>query len=90
MGQIHNPTTACDGKMKHSTELAVKYHITENQKEGVEDYYYCDFCSNFHTFTLPGMKNLSHKKHFRESEKRNKQEPRKMKLKNKPGRRRKR
>lgn len=84
----HHQHTGCDGKMKHSTELAVQYHLAENHKEGVEDYYLCTFCENYHTFTLPGMKNLSHKKHLRESEKRNKIGPRKMKLKNKPGRRR--
>lgn len=87
MGEIHNQVTACDGKQKHSTELAVQYHITENQKEGVEDYYKCHFCDNFHTFTLPGMKKLSNKKFFNASEKRTKKPPRKMKFKHKPGRR---
>lgn len=84
----NSQSTACDGKMKHSTELAVQYHISENKKEGLEDYYFCEFCENYHTYTLPGMKNLSHKKYFREYQKRNKKSPHKMRMKNKPGRRR--
>lgn len=87
MTQKYEQQYACDGKMKHSTELAVIYHISEHQKDGIEDYYKCEFCENYHTYTLPGMKNLSHKKHYRESEKRNKKGPPKMKMKYKAGRR---
>lgn len=88
MGEIHNRVTACDGKHKYSTELAVQYHISENQKEGVEDYYTCHFCGNFHTFTLPGMKKLSNKKFFNAASKRDNKPLPKMKFRNKPGRKR--
>jgi len=70
----------CDGKMKHPTETAAVYHIEHNDKIGIEDYYKCRFCDNFHTFTLPGKKKLSHKRHFRNHELSNNRGPRKMKL----------
>lgn len=70
----------CDGKVKHPNETAVKYWIDSNDKAGVEDYYFCKFCENYHTFTVPGMKKLAQKKHFRHADLTNKRGPRKMKL----------
>lgn len=70
----------CDGKMKHPNETAVQYWIESNDKAGIEDYYHCDFCDNYHTFTVPGKKKLSHKKHQRTMDKLNKRGPLKMKL----------
>lgn len=81
MNEHYNRRSACDGKMKHSTELAVQYHIHENDKAGVEDYYLCNYCENYHTFTIPGMKKLSNKKHFQRAERRDKMPVKKMRLK---------
>jgi len=49
-------------------------------KVGIEDFYLCNFCKTYHTFTVPGRKKLSQKKSTRLSDKLYKTEPRKMRL----------
>ena len=71
---------SCDGKIKYENEIAVQYHLSSNNIEGVEDYYSCRFCGGFHVFTVPGKKNLSTKKVIRNHQLRNRAEPRKMKM----------
>lgn len=75
--------SGCDGKLKHPTLLAVQYHIESNDKVGIEDYYLCKFCDNYHTYTMPGRKKLSNKKTIRASQKLSHKGPKKMKLHNK-------
>ena len=53
---------SCDGKIKYANEIAVQYHLSSNKIEGIEDYYKCGFCGNFHVFTIRNKKKLSNKK----------------------------
>lgn len=70
----------CDGKLKHPTETAAQYYIEHNDKTGIEDYYECRFCGNFHTYTLPGKRKLSNKRQARTIELKKNRGPRKMKM----------
>lgn len=76
----------CDGKVNFKNEIAVKYHLSENKLEGIEDYYICKFCKGFHVFTMEGKKNLSTKIMVRNYALKNPFEPRKMKMKKNPTR----
>lgn len=42
----------CDSKVKYSTQLAVEYHLKEDNKGLSQDYYQCPVCDNFHIMTI--------------------------------------
>lgn len=74
----YSKKSSCDGKLSHSTELAVQYFIQSANMNGTMDYYKCKHCGDFHAFTLEGMKKLSIKKQVRNAGLRDKIGPKKM------------
>lgn len=78
---------ACDGKTKYDSWNAAQQHINLFLRESSQEPYKCDYCESYHIATIPGTKDTLKKKPLKWY--RDKREPKKMKMKNKPGRRRK-
>lgn len=78
---------ACDGKIKYDTYDAALQHIQLFGRETSQLPYKCKFCDDFHVATIPGAQKRPSKKNLPFG--RDKRKPPKMKMKNKPGRRRK-
>lgn len=78
MANNYEISKGCDGKIKHASEIAVQFYISSSDKVGIEDYYKCKYCGNFHTFTVKGKRKLSQKKQKSLARKRDKLGPRKM------------
>jgi len=74
----YNKKSSCDGKLSHSTELAVQYFLDSAKMNSAMDYYKCKHCGQFHVFTLEGMSKLSLKKQVRNANLRDKVRPKKM------------
>lgn len=52
----------CKSKQRFGSEELVIDFIDVSEKSGILDYYFCNNCQGFHTFTIEGKKKLFDKR----------------------------